>query len=65
MGTPPPVYTFDVDGFMQALEGQLMDNVAGYSIGLNQNGSRIKQANYGSAKVSIHPDGQRVTVALI
>jgi Beta-lactamase len=50
MGTPPPVYTFDVDGFMQALEGQLMDNVAGYSIGLNQNGSRIKQANYGSAK---------------
>jgi hypothetical protein len=50
MGTPPQAYTFDVDGFMKALECQLMDNVAGYSIGLNQNGSRIKQANYGSAK---------------
>jgi len=50
MVTPPPVYTLDVAGFMQALEAQLMDNVAGFSIGLNQNGSRIAQSNWGWAK---------------
>jgi Beta-lactamase len=50
MGTPPPVYTLNVAGFMKALEAQLKNNVAGYSIGLNQNGSRIAQDSWGWAK---------------
>jgi hypothetical protein len=47
---PPPVYTFNAAGFMQDLERQLTGNVAGYSIGLNQNGTRIAQASWGWAK---------------
>src|SRR6202042_2638160 len=30
--------------------GELIDNVAGYSIGLNQDGSRIAQSSWGWAK---------------
>lgn len=38
------VYGFDAEGFIQGLEELLNNNVAGYSIGLNENGSTIAQA---------------------
>jgi CubicO group peptidase (beta-lactamase class C family) len=46
----PVVYGFDVTGFIQELEGQLTWNVAGYSIGLNENGSSIAQTSWNWAK---------------
>jgi Beta-lactamase len=48
--TPPGFYTFDPAGFMQDLESQLIDNVAGYSIGLNQHGIQIAQSSWNWAK---------------
>jgi hypothetical protein len=48
--TPPPDFTFDTAGFMGDLETQLMGNVAGYAIGLNQNGFPLAQSCWGWAK---------------
>ena len=49
-GQAPAAGIFDAAGFIQELQAKLKDNVAGYSIGLNQNGSTIGQANGGLAK---------------
>ena len=46
----PAVYSFDAAGFIQELKAKLTGNVAGFSIGLNENGSTIGQANGGLAK---------------
>jgi Beta-lactamase len=48
---PAPVgYGLDVEGFIQGLEQLLNNNAAGYSIGLNENGSTIASATGGLAK---------------
>jgi Beta-lactamase len=49
-GAGPGAGVFDAAGFIQELQAKLKDNVAGYSIGLNENGSTIGQANGGLAK---------------
>ena len=41
----PAVYSFDAAGFIQDLKGPLTGNVAGYQIGLNENGSTIGLAS--------------------
>jgi hypothetical protein len=46
----PPGYRFDAAGFIQELQEKLNGNVAGYSIGLTENGSMIAQANQNWAK---------------
>src|SRR5580704_2992064 len=46
----PVVYSFDAAGFIQELEEMLTPNVAGYSIGLTENGSMIAQASRNWAK---------------
>ena len=43
-------YGLDVEGFIQGLEQLLNNNAAGYSIGLNKNGSTIASATGGLAK---------------
>ena len=51
--TPGPaavVYRFNAAGFIQDLEDQLTWDVAGYSIGLNENGSSIAQTSWNWAK---------------
>ena len=50
---PGPVavdYTFNATGFIQELERRLTENVAGFSIGLNENGSSIAQTSWNWAK---------------
>ena len=47
---PGPAYTFDANGFIQELEETLIGKVAGYSIGLNENGSTIAQPSWNWAK---------------
>ena len=54
---PPPgpapaaaVGSFDAAGFIQELKAKLTGNVAGFSIGLNQNGATIEQATQNWAK---------------
>ncbi len=46
----PAVYSFDAAGFIQDLKGLLTGNVAGYQIGLNENGSTIGLASQNWAK---------------
>ena len=43
----PAVYSLDAAGFIQELKGKLTGNVAGFSIGLNENGSTIGLAGGG------------------
>jgi CubicO group peptidase (beta-lactamase class C family) len=49
-GPTPVVYGFDAAGFIHDLEDQLTGNVAGFSIGLNENGSTIAQPSWNWAK---------------
>jgi CubicO group peptidase (beta-lactamase class C family) len=44
------IYGFDSAGFLQELQTNLVGNVAGFSVGLNQHGSTIEQATWGWAK---------------
>jgi CubicO group peptidase (beta-lactamase class C family) len=49
-GRLSPGYRFDAGGFIQELKEKLTGKVAGYSIGLTENGSTIEQANQNWAK---------------